>query len=74
MTEGTSLPAAAEDTAGNGVVVWIDFQTTTPTLKARRFDALGAPAGGEIVIARERKPLRAPRRDDAARSLRRRLE
>ena len=47
-----AYPAAAQDTAGNSVVVWIDFGTGTATLKARRFDALGAPAGGEIVITR----------------------
>ncbi len=53
VTEGNqAYPAAAQDTAGNSVVVWIDFGTGTATLKARRFDALGAPAGGEVVIAK----------------------
>ncbi len=39
-----AYPAAAQDAAGSSVVVWIDSGAGPPTLKARRFDALGPPS------------------------------
>jgi hypothetical protein len=52
VTEGSQdEPAVAQDTAGDSVVVWSDRGTTPVTVKARRFDPAGAPAGGEIVVA-----------------------
>jgi hypothetical protein len=60
-TQGAQwYPSVAQDTAGNSVVVWLDQGTSPATVKARRFDASGAPAGGEIVVA-ETTPYPAPR-------------
>jgi hypothetical protein len=52
VTEGSQdEPAVAQDTAGDSVVVWVDRGAAPVTVKARRFDPTGAPAGGEIVVA-----------------------
>ena len=51
-TQGPQLnPDVAQDVAGNFVAVWTDGGTLPATVKARLFDASGAPAGGEIVVA-----------------------
>jgi hypothetical protein len=44
-------PAVAQDAAGDSVVVWVDRGVAPTAVKGRRFDAAGAPAGGEFVIA-----------------------
>jgi hypothetical protein len=43
-------PAAAEDAAGNFVVVWIDQGAFPVRVKARLYGASGAPKSGEILV------------------------
>jgi hypothetical protein len=50
-TQGSQgYPAAAQDAGGNSVVVWVDQGAAPVTVKARRFDAAGAPVTAEIVV------------------------
>jgi hypothetical protein len=53
VTEGLQLyPDVAQDTAGDIVAVWLDGSPSgTGAIKARLFDAAGAPRSGEITVA-----------------------
>lgn len=53
VTQGLQLyPDVAQDTAGDVVAVWLDGSpSSSGAIKARLFDASGAPRSGEITVA-----------------------
>jgi hypothetical protein len=54
-TYGNYLPDVALDSDGNFVVVWTSYgssgtDTSAPSIQGQRYDAIGAPVGGEFQI------------------------
>jgi hypothetical protein len=55
-------PAVAMDAAANPVVAWIEREGNAADLRARRFDAHGAPRGDEFVVTSNAyQALKTPR-------------